>query len=272
MSDPICALLIGDQGRTGALFRQAADQLFQDGISLLFAQDARDGAKLIDEETVDVILVDLSARGAGLDRFETIQALAPELPIIVMAEQEDLRLAVQAVNRGASDFLDRDRFSSHVLKCVLTEAAVQRAPRRSKSEKRSRSRAERCSTVGSETVLVVDDVEGVRDLIREVLEMHGYHVLVAGHGVEAMQVAERYHGPIHVLLTDVVMPKMGGPELADRFAPRRPEAKIIFMSGYSDEAIASHGVLQPGTSFIKKPFTSEILTRRIRQELDAASG
>lgn len=127
------------------------------------------------------------------------------------------------------------------------------------------------STDSRETILVVDDIEGVRDLIREVLQIKGYRVLVAGNGIEALQVAEKHGEGIDLLLTDVVMPEMGGPELALQFQNDRPATKVIFISGYSDEAITRHGVLQPGTTFIKKPFTSEALTRRVREELDRAS-
>lgn len=122
----------------------------------------------------------------------------------------------------------------------------------------------------AKTILVVDDVDGVRDLIGEVLEMHGYEVLQATDGMRALELSRRHCGPIHLLLTDVVMPQMGGRELADRLLKERPEMRIVFMSGYSDEAIARHGVLQPGSAFLKKPFTSVSLARCVRTELDKA--
>ncbi|HSR51509.1 MAG TPA: response regulator [Acidobacteriota bacterium] len=115
----------------------------------------------------------------------------------------------------------------------------------------------------------MDDVDGVRELICEVLEMAGYEVLLARDGLDALQVAEDHYRPIDLLLTDVVMPHMGGQELANNLSSRWPETKIIFMSGYSDEAISRQGVLKEGTAFIKKPFTADSLTRQIRRELDA---
>jgi len=139
-----------------------------------------------------------------------------------------------------------------------------------KQSEREEQRPEGFRDQCSETILVVDDIDGVRDLIREVLEMDGYEVLLAEDGRAALQVARQHSGPIHLLLTDVVMPRMGGKELADRMYKDRPDIRVVFMSGYSDEAISRHGVLQPGTAFLKKPFTSDSLTRCIRQILDEA--
>lgn len=136
-------------------------------------------------------------------------------------------------------------------------------------EQQAESLAARRDQCG-ETILVVDDIDGVRDLIREVLEMDGYEVLLAEDGHSALHVARQHSGPIHLLLTDVVMPRMGGKDLADRIHEERPEVRVVFMSGYSDEAISRHGVLQPGTAFLKKPFTSDSLIRCVRQELDKA--
>jgi len=123
---------------------------------------------------------------------------------------------------------------------------------------------------GSETVLLVEDQDEVRDLAREILEMSGYTVLEARHGREALLVCERHAGPLHLLLTDVVMPHMGGRELADRLAPAYPGLKVLYMSGYTEDAIVHHGVLDPGTSLLQKPFTSDVLAKRVRDLLDAA--
>ncbi|HSR69349.1 MAG TPA: response regulator, partial [Acidobacteriota bacterium] len=147
---------------------------------------------------------------------------------------------------------------------VLTASRQERAG----SSSEERHTGER-SCPGGETILVVDDVDGVRELICEVLEMQGYEVLLARDGRQALEVAEQHKKPIDLLLTDVVMPQMGGQELANTLSSRWPETKIIFMSGYSDEAISRQGVLKAGTAFIKKPFTADSLTRRIRTELDA---
>lgn len=120
---------------------------------------------------------------------------------------------------------------------------------------------------GTETVLVVEDEEAVRDLAVRVLKACGYQVLVAEGGLMALELSALHEGPIHLLLTDVVMPQMGGPELASRLQDRRPETSVVFMSGYTDEAIVQHGLPAPG-KILSKPFTIEALTHKIRAVLD----
>jgi len=121
---------------------------------------------------------------------------------------------------------------------------------------------------GWETVLVVEDDEGVRTLTREVLELDGYSVLEARHGEEALLISEQHEGPIHLMVTDVVMPGMNGRELAERLAPLHPEMKVLYISGYTDKAIVRHCVLEPGTAFLQKPFTPDALARKARLALD----
>jgi two-component system, cell cycle sensor histidine kinase and response regulator CckA len=105
---------------------------------------------------------------------------------------------------------------------------------------------------------------------RQVLERHGYTVLEASSGEVALDVAARYSGAIHLLLTDVVMPGMSGHDLAIQLAAVRPEVRVIYMSGYTDDAITRHGVLAPGLAFVQKPFTADAIARRVREVLDAA--
>ena len=119
---------------------------------------------------------------------------------------------------------------------------------------------------GGETVLVAEDESAVRELARRVLEKQGYTVLAAGTGREALALQETHAGPIHLLLTDVVMPEMAGPELAARMTELRPETRILFMSGYAEEAIAGHGALA-GRPLLEKPFAPEELLRRVRAAL-----
>lgn len=121
---------------------------------------------------------------------------------------------------------------------------------------------------GSETVLIVEDDEAVRNLSKKILKQSGYNVLEAQDGEEALMVSRAYEGPLHLLLTDVVMPKMSGRELADRLQALRPEIKILFMSGYTDNAIIRHGTLESDVNFMQKPFTPELLSQRIRRILD----
>jgi PAS domain S-box-containing protein len=122
---------------------------------------------------------------------------------------------------------------------------------------------------GSETILLVEDEEGVRDLARRILELKGYKVITASNPTEAAQVCERYEGPIHLLLTDVVMPTMSGPQLAEHVAFLRPGLKVLYISGYTDNAIVPHGILEEGVQFLQKPFTQDSLTRKVREVLDA---
>jgi CheY-like chemotaxis protein len=124
--------------------------------------------------------------------------------------------------------------------------------------------------IGSETILLVEDEDGVRALAQKCLERSGYQVLTARHGLEALDVAEGHANPIHLLLTDIVMPHMGGRKLAERLAPQRREMQVLFTSGYTDDAIVHHGVLEPGTELLQKPFTPDALLRRVRAVLDAA--
>ena len=121
---------------------------------------------------------------------------------------------------------------------------------------------------GSETILVVEDNDGVRNLAREVLQRYGYNVLEVQNGEEALRNAGRHEGPIHLMLTDVVMPGMSGRELAERVQARRREVKILFMSGYTDDAIVHHGILEAGVNFLEKPFSTKVLLRRVRDVLD----
>ncbi len=123
---------------------------------------------------------------------------------------------------------------------------------------------------GTETILLAEDEEVVRRLAREILSENGYKVLEAGNGREALLISEAHRGEIHLLLTDVVMPTMSGRELTDRIRPLRPDLRIMYMSGYTDDAILRHGVLENGIPFLQKPFTPEELARKVREVLDAA--
>ena len=125
------------------------------------------------------------------------------------------------------------------------------------------------SLAGSETVLVVEDQEEVRRLTRRILEGRGYRVLVAASGPEALRLAEHQAGGIDLLVTDVVMPGMSGRELGLLLGPARPRMKVLYVSGYTDESIVHHGVLEPGVAFMQKPFSAEGLARKVREVLDA---
>jgi CheY-like chemotaxis protein len=126
--------------------------------------------------------------------------------------------------------------------------------------------------LGSETILLVEDDEDVRELAHRVLETHGYTVIEAQDGPEALQVAASYSGPIHLLLTDVVMPGLSGKQLASQLTLTRTGLSVVFMSGYTEEAIAHNGVLVPGTELLEKPFRPSALVRKVREVLDMGTG
>ena len=121
---------------------------------------------------------------------------------------------------------------------------------------------------GSETIFLVEDEDDLRELGREILEGQGYTVLEARNGREALEIGERHPGPIHLLMTDVVMPQMGGRELAERLVERRPETKVLYVSGYTADAIGQHGVLEANVTLLWKPFTPDALARKVREVLE----
>jgi two-component system cell cycle sensor histidine kinase/response regulator CckA len=121
---------------------------------------------------------------------------------------------------------------------------------------------------GSEVILLVEDEDVVRNLERQILEQNGYTVLEARTPGHAIELCDGHDGPIHLLLTDVVMPELSGRELADRLTPSRPGLKVLYASGYADGAIVRHGILESGTAFIPKPLTPSSLARKVREVLD----
>ena len=122
---------------------------------------------------------------------------------------------------------------------------------------------------GAEMVLLAEDDHELRDLAREILELHGYRVLQAGTPAEALLSAEKHTGAIDLLVTDVVMPQMNGRRLAEGITAMRPEIRVLYMSGYTDDAIVHHGVLDQGMPFLQKPFTPDALARKVREVLEA---
>jgi CheY-like chemotaxis protein len=143
-------------------------------------------------------------------------------------------------------------------------------PRVEEPLEKARGRANKIEALpaGTETVLVVEDEEEVRKLTVLVLKRQGYKILEAAQGGGALLICEKHDGPIHLMVTDVVMPGMSGHDLAKRVESLHPEMKVLYMSGYTDDAIVHHGVLEPGTNFIQKPFTPDSLARKVREVLD----
>jgi signal transduction histidine kinase len=141
-------------------------------------------------------------------------------------------------------------------------------PRASEEARRATAREEPAEVPrGTETVLVVEDQDAVAAVMRASLQLYGYQVLEAHNGSEALVRAERYDEPIHLVVTDIVMPVMGGPELATRIREVRPATKILFISGFSERAYSAHGTAEPGVAFLQKPFMPETLARKVREVL-----
>jgi PAS domain S-box-containing protein len=125
---------------------------------------------------------------------------------------------------------------------------------------------------GTETILVVEDAPAVRAVTRQVLERQGYTVLEAPNGEAAFALATKHHGPIHLLLTDVVMPGVNGRQLSEQLARPRPDMLVLFTSGYTDDSVVRHGILESGIAYLQKPFTPDGLARKVREVLDSPQG
>jgi CheY-like chemotaxis protein len=121
---------------------------------------------------------------------------------------------------------------------------------------------------GTETIILAEDEESVRRLAQRVLEGAGYTVLVARNGSEAQQISEQHSGQIHLLVTDMVMPMMNGRQLAERLRECRPDLRVLYLSGYTDTTVVRKGLLDGGALFLQKPFSNDLLTRKVREALD----
>jgi two-component system, cell cycle sensor histidine kinase and response regulator CckA len=119
---------------------------------------------------------------------------------------------------------------------------------------------------------LVEDDTPIRTLVRTALEARGFTVLEAPEGTEALVLATKHRGPIHLLLTDLVMPGISGKTLAQRLAVMHPEAEVLYMSGYTDDAVIRNGGPEAGTAFLQKPFSPDTVARKVREVLDAGQG
>ena len=122
---------------------------------------------------------------------------------------------------------------------------------------------------GNETIMVIDDETHIVNMVKQILAEQGYHIISATNPREALILSDQYAKPIDMLLTDIIMPELNGPDLVRMMRQKRPTLKVLYMSGYANNAATQIGVLKPNTAFLQKPFTSEILTHNIRKVLDA---
>jgi PAS domain S-box-containing protein len=166
-----------------------------------------------------------------------------------IVEQSGGRITVEsAPGQGTTFTLDFPRYGG-------PEAAIGTEP-------------QRMPEVGTETLLLVEDEAAVRASVRRLLEWHGYRVLEARTGADALRIYDAYEGEIDLVLTDILMPEMGGYELVELLRARRPDLRVVFMSGYAERALTTNGAIPSGTGYLEKPFTVETLMRRIREVLD----
>ena len=121
---------------------------------------------------------------------------------------------------------------------------------------------------GSETILLVEDEDMVRELSKEILQEYGYAVITAPNGQEGLRICNEFEGNIDLMITDVVMPQMSGRQLAESIGVVRPDTRVLYMSGFTDDAVVRHGVLDDGVCFIQKPFSPDALAAKAREVLD----
>jgi CheY-like chemotaxis protein len=158
---------------------------------------------------------------------------------------------------------------SVVDECPIEKTQVKQLPSQTREESASETAPSLATAPkGTETVLVVEDQDGIRDIVRESLRRNGYKVLIAVDGNEALQMAGAYPDPIHLLVTDLVMPNIGGRELAQRLTPLRPGMKVLFMSGYSEHSALDIEAASQSATVLQKPFSLDALVRQVRRVLD----
>jgi PAS domain S-box-containing protein len=210
------------------------------------------------------VLLAVRDTGVGMDRATQARIFEPFFTTKPMDQGTGLGLSTAfgiVKQSGGSIWVDSEPGKGTTFKVYLPliEAAV--------DEERPSTLPPRVLS-GSETILLVEDEDHVRSAARGILRRQHYHVVDAKNGNEALLLCEQHAGIIDLLLTDVVMPNMSGVELARRIAAIRPVTKVLFMSGYTDDAVIRHGAVGTGITFVQKPFTTEMLARKVRQVLD----
>ena len=183
------------------------------------------------------------------DHSKTKEQLIEELAAL-RARLSDLKISTSAIHSSDCNQLDTVSVAPDLSQTAACNPALDVAPKR------------------KETILLVEDEDAVRQMTREILLMQGYNVLEAASGPEALSLRSQYGGPIHLLLTDIVMPQMNGRELAARMIESNPSMKILFMSGYTGELVAPSGMSDENHAFISKPFTLNALADKLRKLLD----
>jgi PAS domain S-box-containing protein len=214
------------------------------------------------QEFSDVVMLSVTDNGCGMDQITQTRIFEPFFTTKEQGKGTGLGLAtVYGIVKQSGG-------------CIVAESAVGKGtcfkiyfPGIAEPAECQTAPDDAKRLVGWETLLLVEDEDAVRRLAGEVLRMNGYNVLEASHGGEALSIAEKYDGPVHLMLTDVVMPQMSGRQLAARLTPVRPGMRVIYMSGYTDDVILNAG-LENGTPFLHKPFNPQKLVQKVREVLD----
>lgn len=269
-TDPALGSVLADAGQVGQIVMNLS----------LNARDAmRHGGTLtIETANIDVDWTSAEAPDLPLAHYvrlvvrDTGSGMAPEIQAHVFEPFFTTKGPGQGTGLGLATVFGiveqtggTVRFSSEIGRGTTFEVYF---PRLEKSEEGSRARIRPPATArGSEVVFLVEDEDAVRELTRRLLEQQGYTVLVASNGEECLTALEAYPDTVHLLLTDVVMPRMGGRELAERGARLRPDMKILFMSGHTDDALLRHGITKGGSALLQKPFSLPELAGKVREVL-----
>jgi signal transduction histidine kinase len=229
--------------------------------------DQASAAHLVDAQPGEYVMLAVSDTGMGMDDEVKARVFEPFFTTKERGQGTGLGLStvygIVRQNRGYIH-VDSELEKGTTFKIYLPRTEEVRVPGRASEED-----LPAISVRGSETVLIVEDEEQVRELASQILASHGYQVLVARNGPEALRTSGQHDGSIHLLLTDVVMPEMNGQELAERLLLQRPDTRVLFMSGYSHDVIAHHRVRDGEIDFLPKPFSLEGLTHKVRIVLDA---
>ena len=227
--------------------------------------DAADAAEHPDITPGPYVLLSIADTGIGMEKTVQEHVFEPFFTTKPIGEGTGLGLAtVYGIVRQSDGWIlvESTPHQGATFKIYLPRAGC-------RVEKAEPAQPVAATSAGAETVLIVEDLSAVRSLERDVLAAHGYRVLEAADGEEAIRCCEQYPEPIHLLLTDVVMPGINGKELADRCTALRPNVKVLFTSGYTEDVIAREGILNPGIAFVPKPLTPQILIAKVREVLEA---
>jgi two-component system cell cycle sensor histidine kinase/response regulator CckA len=211
----------------------------------------------------DYVMISVSDNGIGMDKETQSRIFEPFFTTKENGKGTGLGLStVYGIAKQSGGYLMVESEPGCGATFVIYLPRVEDA-----TERRDAKPLGRAPAGGSETVLLVEDEQSVRQLVRETLEARGYRVLEAENGEAGLAVAARHERPIELVITDVVMPELGGRELAQRLLQARPKIKVLYLSGYTEDAIVSEGTIDSGNAFLQKPFTLQSLARKVREVL-----